>query len=249
MFRFAIEEGGPSTKQVEKKTFAQVYLKMRANGQLVAMRSNLSVQVDGYQLVVGCAHPSICNKRLELRVWGEVVANTPQASSDLMALKPYLPKLCKLLADELYGDKVPDGAIDLATGQPFQKQKAQIIYKFTDESVEMIEEPVNKPSRLLFKTLAVPRDDSVQGRAGVLTVEIINGIAGKTVGYQDNRFVFSHFGWLQVGIAAMRKQHDDAIIKAAFQDLARNLLAQDAAPTNVEMWQSTTKLELCEKAN
>jgi hypothetical protein len=255
MFKFAIEQGGPSRVQVEKQTFAKFYVQILANGRPVNLPSLcLRVYVDGNELSVGSGlKTSIGNRKLELCCWGTFLCETAETSSKLMALKPHLPKLCELLAQRLCANHVPDGAVDLAnqvpdgavdltTGQPFQPIKPHIFYKFTDERVEMVDESIIRPSRILFISMVMPRDKRVQGKAGALTVELTE--EGGVGWYKTNHLIFSHYGWISVGVVNMRQDHDDATIKAAFQDLARNLLAQDATPTNAETWQASTKLEL-----
>jgi hypothetical protein len=246
MSRFSIEVG--KVVKVEKKTFAQAYIEICLNGKPIEVSSAVSVFVDGCELWIGCQSALLTRNCLRLCTWGFASASTPDASSTLMALKPHLPKMCKLLAAALTKRNEPDGAVDLATGKPFVPPVPQIVYKFVDERVELVDE-IKKSSRIFFMSMAaVPQDKNYKGSAGALTVVLLINGGGAESYYENQHFYFRRSGWLKGGVGAMRRAHDDATIKAAFQDLARNLLAQDTTPPEAETWSAvvSTKLELLE---
>lgn len=233
MIKFLIEPGSTSTHEVTAHSMALFYLEICIHGVPVALdKRHVCVEADGVSLGIGADAVSITKSAIQLRGWGVAPCDLT-ASAHLMALKPHLPKLCRLLAEKLlFPLRPPPGTIDLVSGGLVTQPPHEIKFGFVDATVKVREETVVMGSRILFNCFAVRRHPTAKtlGAAGRLTVCLSEDPAC----YRKDLLVFNSMGWITNGVDAMRRSHSDATIKAAFLNLAYNLLAQDATPPSAE---------------
>jgi hypothetical protein len=218
MFMLVIEPSTQVSKPSGKTIPASVFLQICIGGSPVSPRVTTEVRLDGVILTVSPLVQNGVNRfgnnHLQFSSWGLA------ESSELMAIKPILPQLCKMLGEKLYqAQAAPPDAVDLVTDSLASQPVLEIKYKFTDVALEMVQAT---HSRIFFNCLVVPPTVPVQASANGLTVRL----APTRPFYTNHVFTFATMGWIETNVDTLRQEHSDAEIEAAFASLAQALAHQ-----------------------
>ena len=248
---FKLEPGQEITTTEDKVVKrASLYFMVKQDGKPIEPKGDACVLEDGVRLaVISSCWPLVEPNCLRLQKFGTTSPSDDEQSKALMKLKPKLPRLCKLLARAMTDvAEPPTGTVDLATGSTPKSSSAnlEILYKFDDQVVEQVPKTMIKPSRIYFNCQSSNTAALAVGQARGLFVEFG---CGNSYYEHENCLHFKHFGWITVGVDAMRAKHGDETIEAAFQDLARNLLTSYPPPADAKTWRlvEQTSLELVTK--
>jgi len=238
MFRFAIKPNQKVTKSVRcLLSGAKVFVQITINGVPAPLDVAIGLREgdDCIQLCRTLAN-HVTSHMLHLSGWGTFGTESLAQSDHLMALKGTLPTLVKKLAHML--TPATPTAQDLLSEAPTTKPLVRAFYEFTDAVVETVDVECTEPGAVYFTTLAAVPKAQIVGQAGELTVEY-----NPTIFSTTKRYAFSHFGQL-AGVEAMLERFPHETVRAAFLDLARNLLAQDDMASECETWSAVAKTEL-----
>ena len=216
--RFEIVPRQESKRMVEQKIPLTLCVVFKATGntvedaKLATLNREWDVSVDGKHLHFGPRWAAEARpNNLLLRGWGTWTCPERELVH-LRAMQDTLPALFKKLSIELC---------------------REIVWELQEPRTAMVEETVTIPSRIFFQCGAVV-DKPILGKAEGLTIEYRNSVTHLTL--VVNTLFLKRMGWLQHNIDALRSKFSDAVITAAFQDLAKNMVAADTTPVSAAIW-------------
>ena len=244
---FALVPSKTSIVKTEKTTLAGIFFSVATSGYKIG-RKWAKVQVDDLviEYCIGTM-PLVTETRICIPRSGVFQTKTDHESKLLTRLEPKLKAGLKLLGQMLI-DKEPviTHAENLLTDE-LVTNTSKIWYQFFPESVQVVETPKLDPPYIYFMCPAHAPETGTQGTSTAIGKLVVCIDKKLGPGYHAERglFVAHVMGEIRQGVAELLEHHGETTITAAFQDLAKRLLALPK-PKELQTWSATNVIQLSE---